>query len=228
MSLKDVTVRVYDNAQFQSVSNIVNKTKEEVIMNRELLKELELSDDQIEKVMSEHGKTIQEYKNKVTDKDTQLKSLEEEKDTLSKQVTTLEKKANDVSKLEEENNKLQEEIKDYKIQVSTNELDKRILKEISKDAHDPDDIFHFLDKDKFEEDENGEITNFHEVLQDLRDNKAYLFSSSNSNEGDGSTDDNEKPPANSNYKTGGQSGNNEQKVDYAKKGKDLANQLFEK
>lgn len=227
MSLKDVTVRVYDNAQFQSVSNIVNKTKEEVIMNRELLKELELSDDQIEKVMSEHGKTIQEYKNKVTDKDTQLKSLEEEKDTLSKQNKTLEKKANDVSKLEEENKKLQEEIKDYKIQVSTNELDKRILKEVSKDAHDPDDIFLFLDKDKFEEDENGEITNFHEVLQELRDRKSHLFKPDNSNDGEGSSDNDDLPPANNNYKTGGQSGNNKQKVDYAKKGKDLANKLFD-
>lgn len=195
-------------------------------MNRESLKALDLSDEQIDKVMAEHGKDVNDYKSQLTEKDNTVQSLESEKETLSKQITTLEKKANDYNSLEEQNNKLQEEIKDYKIQVSSNDLDKQILKEVSKDAHDPDDVFHFIDKDKFNRDEeSGEITNFNEVIQELRESKGYLFNQS-SNLGGSDDSKEEKKPGNPEYKSGGQQGNGKQEVDYAKKGKDLASALF--
>ncbi|MEB7723394.1 phage scaffolding protein [Mammaliicoccus fleurettii] len=199
-------------------------------MNRESLKALDLSDEQIEKVMAENGKDVNYYKSQLEDKDNEVKSLESEKETLSKQITTLEKKANDYNSLEEQNNKLQEEIKDYKIQVSSNDLDKQILKEVSKDAHEPDDIFLFLDRDKFNYDEeSGELTNFHEVMSELREDKPYLFNSggviSDSNE-ETLENDEEVISHNADYKSGGQQGNGKPKVDYAKKGKDLASALF--
>ncbi|MCJ1763138.1 phage scaffolding protein, partial [Mammaliicoccus sciuri] len=81
-------------------------------MNRETLKALELSDEQIEKVMAENGKDIQDIKSQLSEKDTEIKSLEAAKETLSKQITTLEKKANDYDKLEGTNKELQEQIKD--------------------------------------------------------------------------------------------------------------------
>lgn len=197
-------------------------------MNRESLKALDLSDEQIEKVMAEHGKDVNDYKSQLTEKENTVQSLESEKETLSKQITTLEKKANDYNSLEEQNNKLQEEIKDYKIQVSSNDLDKQILKEVSKDAYDPDDVFHFINKDKFNRDEeSGEITNFNEVIQELRESKGYLFNqSNNSSDNNDNPGEEEKKPGNPEYKSGGQQGNGKQEVDYSKRGKDLANELF--
>ncbi len=196
-------------------------------MNRESLKALDLSDEQIDKVMAEHGKDVNDYKSQLTEKDNVVQSLESEKETLSKQVTTLEKKANDYNSLEEQNNKLQEEIKDYKIQVSSNDLDKQILKEVSKDAYDPDDVFYFIDKDKFNRDEeSGEITNFNEVIQELRESKGYLFNQTNNSNDEGGSKEKDTPPPSNNYKSGGQQGNGKQEVDHSKKGKELANMLF--
>lgn len=198
-------------------------------MNRETLKALELSDEQIEKVMAENGKDIQDIKSQLSDKDTEIKSLETEKETLSKQITTLEKKANDYDNLEGTNKELQEQIKDFKVQVASNELDKKILKEVSKDAYDPDDVFLFIDKDKFNRDEeSGDITNFNEVMNELRENKAYLFNQTKTSNDEGGSDEEGTPPPNNNYKSGGQTGNGKQKVDYSKRGRDLANELFGK
>ncbi|MEX5936085.1 phage scaffolding protein [Mammaliicoccus sciuri] len=195
-------------------------------MNRETLKALELSDEQIEKVMAENGKDIQDIKSQLSDKESEIKSLETEKETLSKQITTLEKKANDYDKLEGTNKELQEQIKDFKVQVASNELDKKILKEVSKDAHEPDDIFLFLDRDKFNHDEeSGDITNFYEVMSELRQDKPYLFNQASSSNDEGGSDEEGTPPANNNYKSGGQTGNGKQKVDYSKRGKELANEL---
>lgn len=197
-------------------------------MNRETLKALELSDEQIDKVMAEHGKSVSDKQSLIDETNNKVKELENDKESLSKQVTALEKKANDYSSLEEKNNQLQEEIKDYKIQVSSNDLDKQILKEVSKDAHDPDDVFLFIDKDKFNRDEEtGEITNFNDVMQELRSSKAYLFNQTieSNNKGDSEGEDN--PPPNNDYKSGGQQGNGKQEVNYEKKGKELADKLFQ-
>lgn len=201
-------------------------------MNRETLKALELSDEQIEKVMAENGKDIQDIKSQLSDKDTEIKSLETEKETLSKQITTLEKKANDYDKLESTNKELQEQIKDFEVQVASNELDKKILKEVSKDAYDADDVFLFIDKDKFNRDEeSGDITNFNEVMNELRENKAYLFNSDgviSGSKNETFEKDEEVISHNTDYKSGGQSGNGKQKVDYSKRGRDLAYELFGK
>lgn len=199
-------------------------------MNRETLKALELSDEQIDKVMAEHGKSVSDKQSQIDETNNKVKELENDKESLSKQVTALEKKANDYNSLEEKNNQLQEEIKDYKIQVSSNELDKQILKEVSKDAHDPDDVFLFIDKDKFNRDEEtGEITNFNDVMQELRSSKAYLFNQSSNPAGsEGNPEDKEEKPGNPEYKSGGQQGNGKQEVNYEKKGKELADQLFQK
>lgn len=199
-------------------------------MNRETLKALELSDEQIDKVMAEHGKSVSDKQSQIDETNNKVKELENDKESLSKQVTALEKKANDYNSLEEKNNQLQEKIKDYKVKVATNDLDKQILKEVSKDAHDPDDVFLFIDKDKFNRDEEtGEITNFNDVMQELRSSKAYLFNQSSNPAGSESNPEGkEEKPGNPEYKSGGQQGNGKQEVNYEKKGKELADQLFQK
>ncbi|MBU6112540.1 phage scaffolding protein [Mammaliicoccus lentus] len=199
-------------------------------MNRETLKALELSDEQIDKVMAEHGKSVSDKQSQIDETNNKVKELENDKESLSKQVTALEKKANDYNSLEEKNNQLQEEIKDYKVKVATNDLDKQILKEVSKDAHDPDDVFLFIDKDKFNRDEEtGEVTNFNDVMQELRSSKAYLFNQSSNPAGSESNPEGkEEKPGNPEYKSGGQQGNGKQKFGYSKRGKELAESIYGK
>ncbi|MFP4875030.1 hypothetical protein ACLFLI_09560 [Mammaliicoccus sciuri] len=85
---------------------------------------------------------------------------------------------------------------------------------------------YFSDRDKFDHDEeSGDITNFYEVMSELRQDKPYLFNQASSSNDEGGSDEEGTPPANNNYKSGGQTGNGKQKVDYSKRGKELANEL---
>ncbi|EKX91857.1 Uncharacterised protein [Peptostreptococcus anaerobius] len=47
-------------------------------MKREFLKNLELEDDVIDKIMAEHGKTTKKYLDKIDAKDTELGTLQGE------------------------------------------------------------------------------------------------------------------------------------------------------
>ena len=80
-------------------------------MNREELRTLGLTDEQIEKVLESHGKTIKAYKEKLVDYD----DIKEENKTLKDTVTTLE---NSLKEFEGYEDKLTEKdnlIKDYEI-----------------------------------------------------------------------------------------------------------------
>ncbi|MEB8067510.1 phage scaffolding protein [Mammaliicoccus fleurettii] len=51
-----------------------------------------------------------------------------------------------------------------------------MIKNVSRDIHDPDDIFKVLDKDRFQINiETGEVINLDEVLEEVRKEKSYLF-----------------------------------------------------
>ncbi|MBF0750516.1 hypothetical protein, partial [Mammaliicoccus lentus] len=91
-------------------------------------------------------------------------------------------------------------------------------------------VFLFIDKDKFNRDEEtGEITNFNDVMQELRSSKAYLFNQSSNPAGsEGNPEGKEEKPGNPEYKSGGQQGNGKQKFDYSKRGKELAESIYGK
>jgi len=82
-------------------------------MNREFLKEQGLNDEQIEAVMREYGKSINDYKEKaeqadglqsqIDDYKEQIKQRDEQLDTLSKQAKDNEELAAEIERLKEEN-----------------------------------------------------------------------------------------------------------------------------
>ena len=194
-------------------------------MNREQLKELQLDGDQINSIMSMYGKSTQALQSELTEKETALNELQAEKSTLESEKSKLETKAQQLETLQSEVDTLKTKNAELNSELSNNELDKRILKVISKDAHDPDDIFKFVNKDDFEYDEEtGDITNFDDVINSVKESKPYLFN----------TAPEEKEPQvedkknNGNYSTNKQQGNPKDKPNYEDVGKDLVAQLYGK
>lgn len=194
-------------------------------MNREQLKELQLDGDQINSIMSMYGKSTQALQSEITEKETALNELQTAKATLESEKSALETKAQKLETVQSEIDELKTKNAELSNELSNNELDKRILKVISKDAHDPDDIFKFVNKDDFEYDEEtGDITNFDDVINSVKESKPYLFS----------TPPEEKEPQvedkknNGNYSTNKQQGNEKDKPNYDEVGKDLVAQLYGK
>lgn len=182
-------------------------------MNRDELKALELSSEQIEAVMSSYGKSTQDLKSKIDDSTKELEAIKKEKSELESKVADTEAMKSKIDELEKEKVELSSKISD-------NELDKQILKVISKDAHDPDDIFKFIDKEQFERDEEtGDITNFDEVINAVKESKPYLFNKVDAEDRKQEDSESKKP---NNYSTNKQQENKKHEIDYSKQGKALA------
>lgn len=80
-------------------------------MKREFLKSLELSDEVIEKIMTENGKDINGLKDKVESLESQINDYKAQVTERDKQLDGLKKSAGDSEKLQEKISKLQEENK---------------------------------------------------------------------------------------------------------------------
>ena len=194
-------------------------------MNREQLKELQLDGDQINSIMSMYGKSTQALQSEIAEKETALNELQADKATLETEKSNLETKAQQLETVQEEVDALKTKNAELSSELSNNELDKRILKVISKDAHDPDDIFKFVNKDDFEYDEEtGDITNFDDVINSVKVSKPYLFNTAPQEE----TPPVEEKKNNGNYSTNKQQGNAKDKPNYEDVGKDLVAQLYGK
>src|SRR5690625_2230906 len=96
-------------------------------MNREFLKNLGLEDDAIEKIMKEHGKTVNELKDKASNADNLQKQIDDYKEQISerdKQLDDLSKQVKDNEELTAEIERLKEENK-----IATEELRVKLEKQ---------------------------------------------------------------------------------------------------
>lgn len=142
-------------------------------MNRRQLKGINLSDEQINRVMAMYGQAIKQQTNKI-------KELEADNEMLSNKINDIDNQTSDDDKrileLESERNYLKQELECHKDLINAYETDKAILKNVSRDMHDPYDIFKVIDKDRFEVNaDTGEVINLNEVLSEVRKQKKYLF-----------------------------------------------------
>ena len=83
-------------------------------MNREFLKNAGVPEDQIDKIMAEHGKDIQAEKDKTAKAQSDLAERDKTIETYKTQVEQLEKKAGDNSDIQAELDKLKKQIADEK------------------------------------------------------------------------------------------------------------------
>ncbi|GAB3801614.1 phage scaffolding protein [Virgibacillus kimchii] len=151
-------------------------------MNREELKALGLTDEQIETVMKEHGKSIKDtkekadkveglesqindYKQQLEDRDKQLNELSEKakgNEELTKQIDEL-KAQNETAKTEYEQ-KLEAQQKDFAIESALRDAKARDPK-LAKNALD-------LDWVSFKD---GKLVGLDEQLKSLQESHDYLF-----------------------------------------------------
>lgn len=142
-------------------------------MNRQQLRDIKLSAEQIKRVMALYGQSINQQSNKI-------KELEADNEMLTNKINNIDNQSSNddkrVLELESERDYLKQELIRLKDLINECELDKAILKNVSRDMHDPEDIFKVLDKDRFQiNNDTGEVINLDEVLEELRGQKAYLF-----------------------------------------------------
>lgn len=151
-------------------------------MKRDFLKELELTDEQINAIMKEHGKTvndvkgqadkadslesqIEDYQQQIKDRDEQLKELQESakgNEDLQKQIQDLQSKNEEVAKEWEQ--KLAQQRKESKLELA--------LKDAK--ARNPRAVKALLDSDKISLDGDN-LIGLEEQLNSLKESDSYLF-----------------------------------------------------
>lgn len=148
-------------------------------MKREFLRELGLSEEQIEKVMSEHGKTV-------TDTSAKLAAAEESKKALEAQLVERDKDIKDLKKGAEDNAELAQKYADletkykgakaeYEQQIKDTNLNHAVDMALTGKVHDAGIVRGLLDRTKLTLDEQGQLGGLDEQLKGLSESKPFLF-----------------------------------------------------
>lgn len=105
-------------------------------MKREFLKNLELEDETIDKIMSEYGKSISNEKAKVDDLTSKLEDSNTKIAEYETKITNLEKVSTDSAKVQEELEKLKTQIADRSLNDKIIEAigDKKFVNDFTKNA----------------------------------------------------------------------------------------------
>ena len=148
-------------------------------MNREELKELGLTEEQIETVMASHGKAIGQHKKEVEDlkaSNTELTGQLKERDT---QLTDLKTAAGDnkelqdtIASLEEKNQTIAAE---YESKVKEITLNNAIKLALNGKVHDEDITSGLIKQDELVISEDGKIVGLDEQVNNLKESKPFLF-----------------------------------------------------
>lgn len=155
-------------------------------MKREFLQELKLEDEVIEKIMSEHGKTVNGVKKKLDESEEKLKATTEK-------VTSYETQLEETKKLLGESEKFKEESEEFKTKYSDletkfnseiesknkeieNVLKKSLVKEslVGAGAKHIDLLMHQINFDDVKID-NEKLFGFDTQLENIKTNYADLF-----------------------------------------------------
>lgn len=151
-------------------------------MDRRFLEELGLEKETIDKVMLEHGKTVNETKAKAEKVDTlesQIEDYEKQIEDRDKQLEDLSKKAQGNEELSEELNRLKEENQktadEWKQKLEQQQKSFAIQSALrDANAHDPDLVQKAIDTDAVSF-KDGKLIGIDEQLNDLKENKSFLF-----------------------------------------------------
>lgn len=197
-------------------------------MKRQFLKDLELDSEVIDKILDEHGSTVNSLRDKLSSKDDEVKTLKSERDDLKEQVTDVKDAQDKINSLQSKYDEATKERDNLKSQIQTNELDKQIIKQV-QDAHDVDDVLNFINRDSFEYDDDGNVTNFDDVLNSVREKKPHYFNGDVDPSSNNDPDPQDPPQTQGNnlqYGTGkGQGAGSTGKNDFVAMGEEWANIL---
>jgi len=158
-------------------------------MKREFLKGLGLDDEAIEKVMAEHGKSVNAEKAKVQDLTTQAEALQQQLTDRDKDLKQLQKEAGDNEELKQKYADLETKYKDDTKQLQTAiaqtkkaaAIDMALTAfKVGENEYKPKNmniVKNLLDAEALELDDNGALKGLDDQLKGLVENEetAFLF-----------------------------------------------------
>lgn len=156
-----------------------NKKRRSESMKREFLKELGLSEEQVNSVMAEHGKTMNALNVKLSAAEESVKALNEQIAARDKDIKDLKKSATDNEDLSQRYSDLEAKYKqeksDFDKKIADTKLDHAIDMSLVGKVHDSSIVRSLLDRSKLAFDEQGNLTGLDDQLAPLQESKGFLF-----------------------------------------------------
>lgn len=149
-------------------------------MKREFLKGLELSEEQINAIMAEHGKDVEASKSQLAELTTETESLKTQIADRDKDIKSLKKDAGDNEGLSKQLTDLQDKYK-TDTETLTQQLNQTKLNGAldtvlsGAKARNPKAVKGLLDMDRVKLTDDGKIEGIDDQLEALRKSDAYLF-----------------------------------------------------
>ncbi|WNM55331.1 head scaffolding protein [Staphylococcus phage S-CoN_Ph27] len=206
-------------------------------MERKFLKDLGIEDEAIDKIMDEHGKATNQLRDQLNKNKNDLKEVKEQRDEYQSKLKNNEFNEDKLNALQTKYDEALGKIEDYEGQLNTQSLEKDIIKRIPN-AYDTDDVLTLLNRDKFEYDDDGKVTNLDEVLDAFKEAKPNLFkdeggqstiaTGEGKGEGKGESGGNDEggnADKRYGYRSGVTKGNPKGETDHDKLGKELADKF---
>lgn len=149
-------------------------------MQREFLQNLGLSDEQVQAVLIQHGKSTNEIKGKLAQAEEQVADLQNQIGDRDKQLKKLEKATGDNQELAQEIDKLRKEneqrSKDFQVKIAEQAKDFAIGNALrDAGAKNVKATRALLDMDKVSVGEDGQLFGITDQLEELQKTDAYLF-----------------------------------------------------
>lgn len=149
-------------------------------MKREFLKGLELSDEQINTIMAEHGKDVEASKVKLSELQTENESLHSQITDRDKDIKSLKKDAGDNEGLSKQLTDLQDKYKTdtetLTQQLSQTKLNGALTTALTgAKVRNPKAVEGLLDMDKVKLTDDGKLEGLDDQLSALKESDGYLF-----------------------------------------------------
>lgn len=149
-------------------------------MKREFLTELGIDSEAVEKIMREHGKTVNPLRNELETAKSEKEQLKEQAEANAKALKDLKAGAKDSEELTAKIETLQKAQKElvtkHETELAATKKESAVKLALAEvGAHDTDLLASQLDLDKVVLDDTGTAKGLEEQLANLREHKAFLF-----------------------------------------------------